>query len=328
MKLSALLIVGLAMSFSVGEAVQTKKTKGGLNGSPIITSFSASPTKVVRCITPIQIGCTSEDVLLTVVASDPDGDKLTYRYSVSGGTIIGEGSSARWTLKDISYGNFVAQVFVSDGRGGETMSELSLNVTSAELPDPPPCPTVSVACPESVRADKHSLFMVDVAGGPAGVPITYHWSVSGGTIVKGQDTGGIEVEAVDRAQESITVRVRIGGYHPNCSTEASCTTYIVKGPRPELIPPPCPHVDVTCPGTPDVNRRAIFSASVREGELLSGVTYYWTVNWGKIISGQGTSKIEVEHKDKWGEKLTATVSLGGYDPSCFAPVASCSVPLE
>lgn len=313
------------MGLSFGEGLQTKKAKGRANKNPIIKSFSSSPSQVVRCYSSAQLDCTAEDVLLTVMATDPDGDKLTYRYTVSGGTIAGQGPSVKWSLKDVSEGTFEAQVFVTDHRGGETMAEVSLSISRNSLLPESPCPTILVECADSITSDKNAVFKVEVSGGPRGAPTSYRWSVEQGKIVKGQDTEKLEVETVDRAQERITARVRIGGFDPSCFTEASCTTNFVR--QIELLTPPCPHVEVSCPRTLDVNGRAVFSARVAEAEDSRGVSYYWTVNWGKIISGQGTSKIEVEHKERWGEKLTATVTVGGYDPSCNAQ-ASCSLPLS
>jgi hypothetical protein len=55
---------------------------------------------------------------ITCVASDPDGDELTYTWSAERGTISGEGAIVTWTAPS-EYGNYVITVTVSDGRGGE-----------------------------------------------------------------------------------------------------------------------------------------------------------------------------------------------------------------
>jgi hypothetical protein len=52
-------------------------------------------------------------------------------------------------------------------------------------------------------------------------------------------------------------------------------------------------------------------------------TYLWKVNSGRIVKGKGTSKIEVDLKEAKGEKLTATVIVRGFDPSCPTE-SSCS----
>src|SRR5258705_8817221 len=53
------------------------------------------------------------------------------------------------------------------------------------------------------------------------------------------------------------------------------------------------------------------------------VTYNWSVSAGTISGGQGTSSITVDTAGLGGQTVTATVELGGLDPSC-ARTASCS----
>lgn len=58
---------------------------------------------------------------ITCVASDPDGDELTYTWTAERGTISREGPEVTWTAPS-EYGNFLITVTVSDGRGGEVTS--------------------------------------------------------------------------------------------------------------------------------------------------------------------------------------------------------------
>jgi hypothetical protein len=53
------------------------------------------------------------------------------------------------------------------------------------------------------------------------------------------------------------------------------------------------------------------------------VTYNWSVSAGTISSGQGTSSIQVDTAGLGGQTVTATVELGGLDPSC-SRTASCT----
>jgi hypothetical protein len=53
-------------------------------------------------------------------ATDPDGDQLSYSWSVSNGSIVGNGNTAMW-LRLVSSGSEqtgTATLTVSDGRGG------------------------------------------------------------------------------------------------------------------------------------------------------------------------------------------------------------------
>jgi len=56
--------------------------------------------------------------IITCVASDPDGDELTYEWSAERGTIDGEGAEVTWIAPG-DYGDYLITVTVSDGRGGE-----------------------------------------------------------------------------------------------------------------------------------------------------------------------------------------------------------------
>ena len=56
-------------------------------------------------------------------------------------------------------------------------------------------------------------------------------------------------------------------------------------------------------------------------------TYNWTVSAGTITSGQGTSSITVDTKGTGGQTITATVEVGGVDPTCNR-TASCSTPVK
>ncbi|HEX7364178.1 MAG TPA: PKD domain-containing protein [Dehalococcoidia bacterium] len=92
----------------------------GANQSPIISSFTASPSGVL-------FGGTA---LLTCIASDPDGDQLRYSWEASAGSITGVGNKVTWIAPSKS-GTYNVTVIVSDGSGGETRGDVALTVTAA-----------------------------------------------------------------------------------------------------------------------------------------------------------------------------------------------------
>ena len=74
------------------------------NSPPVINSFEASSTDVV----------TNSEVILTVSATDDDGDDLTYTYQSTGGTISGTGNVVTW-IAPATAGNYTITVDISDG---------------------------------------------------------------------------------------------------------------------------------------------------------------------------------------------------------------------
>ena len=75
---------------------------------------------------------------LSAQATDPDGDALTYRWSVSAGTVSNRtAANTPWTA-GAEAGTVIATVEVEDGRGGRATDAVTLTVTA------PPQPPVKV----------------------------------------------------------------------------------------------------------------------------------------------------------------------------------------
>ena len=87
------------------------------NTAPTISSVTVNPASVPA----------SGMATVTVVASDPDGDALTYSYTVSGGAIAPNGASATWTAPSQA-GAYSVTVTVSDGNGGQASNNGALTV--------------------------------------------------------------------------------------------------------------------------------------------------------------------------------------------------------
>ncbi len=87
------------------------------NHPPAVESLTAEPS-VVKQAMSTKIEC---------VASDPDGDELSYRWATTRGAISGQGPVIIWTAPN-SCGDYVVTVTVADGRGGEATKELTIKV--------------------------------------------------------------------------------------------------------------------------------------------------------------------------------------------------------
>jgi hypothetical protein len=67
---------------------------------------------------------------ITCVATDPDGDSISYGWSASEGDISGVGNVVTWVAPEKG-GDFDVTVIVSDSKGGETTGNLRISVAAA-----------------------------------------------------------------------------------------------------------------------------------------------------------------------------------------------------
>ena len=138
-----------------------------LNEPPAISSLTADE----KSITP------SGSYQVECVASDPDGDSLSYIWSASRGNISGEGSVVTWIAPDAP-GAYTLTVEVTDGRGGEATTQLTINVVAINHP---PAIESLTAEPLQVIQGKTSTIKC-VASDPNGDELSYLWSATRGNI--------------------------------------------------------------------------------------------------------------------------------------------------
>jgi hypothetical protein len=89
----------------------------------------------------------------------------------------------------------------------------------------------------------------------------------------------------------------------------------------------CPMVVVSCSEQVDQGTATTFASNVTTGSPPPKLTWNWTVNFGKIVEGQGGSMITVDTTNLKSDSITATVEVGGIDPAC-SRTASCSTKLN
>ena len=100
---------------------------GGIDSSTItINVFNSQPVISIlqSSIDTVKIGNT---VQINCIASDPDGDNLTYIWHSNDGTITGSGQSIDW-IAPLSIGSYSISCKVDDGNGGTDSKEISIEV--------------------------------------------------------------------------------------------------------------------------------------------------------------------------------------------------------
>jgi len=119
---------------------------------------------------------------LSVLASDPDGDPLTYTWTQSPFAPLGAfndetGATRTWTAPLLSRDTaFVLNVTVSDGKGGTAQGSVQVRVKNVAALNQSPSvyADISVGSSRIIPGDFVPLFIG--ASDPDGDPLTYVWS--------------------------------------------------------------------------------------------------------------------------------------------------------
>ncbi len=113
-------ITAIASDGKGGSAQQSINIGVGANQAPQLTSLSAKPPTV-------GLGGSST---ISCIATDPDGDTVTYNWQVDAGNITGVGSTVTWIAPQ-KEGVFNVIVKLSDGKGGETNGSVPVTVAGS-----------------------------------------------------------------------------------------------------------------------------------------------------------------------------------------------------
>ncbi|MFL5347326.1 MAG: PKD domain-containing protein [Hyalangium sp.] len=131
----------------------------------------ASPTSVTG----------SAPVQLSVSASDPDGDTLTYAWTQTPASPAGTFNSTSvanptWTSPVVaSAQRFTLTVTVSDGQGGTVQDTVNVDVAPPVPTNNPPTLTGPVATPSTLNAQQSTSLSL-TASDPDNDPISYAWT--------------------------------------------------------------------------------------------------------------------------------------------------------
>jgi len=182
------------------------------NQLPVICSLTANE-EWVESAGILQIEC---------IASDSDGDELSYAWSADGGIFSGEGSIVTWTAPEAP-GAYTITVQVTDGRDGEATAQLIVNVAT---PNHPPTIENLVVTAEhrylketttgyttteiAYKVLQGKAYEIEcVASDPDGDELLFEWSTDGGG-VSGEGAVATWTAPLRGGEVTVTVTVSDG----------------------------------------------------------------------------------------------------------------------
>ena len=222
------MILALLIVLPVIAVQNTRRKRLHRNRAPHIQSFESSESLIDLCPIFPRGTCSASGTIVTleVKASDPDGDSLTYKYSVSKGAIVGVGPVVKWDLSK-AFGAQTATVEVSDRQGEKSSSIAKVDVVECGSCDVFPCPFLSVTCPNNVIQGEIATFEAAIGGDTPSEPI-FLWSHSNGKLLPAQKGPTLRIQALGLPGDVITGTVRVPGLDPACNYQASCESKIVR----------------------------------------------------------------------------------------------------
>jgi hypothetical protein len=166
---------------------------------------------VIESITAEKEIPTLAETQITAVASDADGDSLTYQWLSNGGTITGEGNTIAW-MSPVNSDNFTVNLTVSDGKGGTTAK--SITITVIDKPNQAPVitdMTIDGATPAEINGVRQWITKTVQCNvnDPDGDKLSYMWRTTGGKITGEGSTVGWTSPGVS-GEYTVTVVVSDG----------------------------------------------------------------------------------------------------------------------
>lgn len=242
------------------------------NHQPVVTSLQAEPDRVPP-LGSCQIVCD---------ATDPDGDKLSYNWSVSGGAITGEGATVSWVAPDseVSYA-YLVEVTVTDGRGGEATDYANILVITDRAP------TIdSLVASADWTAPSGSIQVTCNASDPFGNELGYEWTATAGHI---SGTGAVVSWIAPQKPGIYNVAVVVkngGGYEDARSISLSVAVGTPPTVESLTVTAKEPKYLIATSYGYTVGRTKQYDIACNVSGPTSGVSYNWSCESG-VISGSG-----------------------------------------
>ena len=240
------------------------------NHRPAITSLKAEP-EIVLPSGSCQIVCNT---------SDRDGDELSYNWSASGGKINGEGATVTWNAPD-SAGSYNITVTVTDGRGGEVASQVTIIVRINRSPT-----ITSLVADADWTTPSGSIQVTCTASDRDGDELNYEWSTDGGDI---SGTGAAVNWTAPQEIGTYNITVAVTDGHGEEDTRSVCLSAATGTPPvvEDLIVTAEHKYLIEITGGYKVGKEQKYDIECTVSDSSVEVVYEWLCDGGEI-SGEGS----------------------------------------
>jgi hypothetical protein len=247
----------------------------------LVSTMPSNHRPLIRDLTA-DVGWTtpSGGLQIMCIATDPDGDDLSYGWSATGGDMVGEGAAVAWSAPE-STGLYYVTVIVTDGRGGETADDV-LVVVRDNTP-----PTIdSLSTDSEWVLPSGSLQVACNASDLDGDVLSYEWTATGGGISgTAEAVNWTAPEGVGIYNISVVVRDGRGGED---TASLSLSAAILPPPTIEKLTVTArePKYLKTNPSGYTVGRTKQYDIECVVSDTGGGASYNWSCESGDI-SGEG-----------------------------------------
>jgi hypothetical protein len=289
----------------------------GINHPPM-ASFYVAP----------QSPTTNDTVIAASTSTDPDGDTLTYSWSL-------DGASARQltvpyiTWQNLANGTHIIGLLVDDGKGGTGSSQAQVTISQAPQPNPPsptpqpnqfPVASFTIAPQSPTTAD--TIIASSTSTDPDGDTLTYSWYRDGTQANDFNNTPYLAWATPSAGTHTISIMVN-DGRGGSASTQMQVNVTQAQPPTPGptpgvntppnayfVIDPPQPeagdNIKVTSQST-DVDGDTLNLSWYLDGQLLGERTNSANWNWKKPEPGGHLMRLEVTDgkggQDSYSKKI-------------------------